>query len=127
MLALQVTLERIKMGPPELAERLKPVVQFPQALGLEAVDPPLRVHRGLDHPGLPENAEVLGDRGLGHVEAAFDFPYGLVGGDQEAEDGPAIGLGHEIERGVHGSNIRLSVYTCQGIYESDNEPTSPMG
>jgi len=113
--AVEVVLKRIDVPGPEAAEGSQPGIDLLEGLGTEAVEAALRVDGGFDEAGLAEHAQVLGDGGLGHAKPALDFADGLMGGEQEAEDGAAVGFGDDLEGGFHTPYIPQSVYTCQGI------------
>jgi hypothetical protein len=113
--AVEVAFESVYVRGPEAAELREPGIDFTKRAGLEAVETALRVHRGFDEAGITQDTEVLGDGGLGHAELTLDFSYGLLGGGQEAQDGPAVRLRDDFEDGFHSSDIPCGVYTCQGI------------
>jgi len=113
--AIEVTFESIDVSVPEAAEGSEPRVDFPERFGPEAIEAALPVDGSLDEAGIAEDAEVLGDGGLGHAEVALDLSDGLLGGDQEGEDGAAAGLGNNFERGIHALYIPHRAYACQGI------------
>ena len=115
MNAVEMAFESIEVGGPEPAELVEPSVHLLKGLGLQPVEAALGVHGGFHEAGVAEHAEVLGDGWLRHMEPALDLTHGLLGGDEEAQDGAAVGLGNDLEGGFHGLDIPHHVYTCQGI------------
>ena len=115
MHAIEVAFESIHVGVPEAAELGQPGVHLLEALGLKAVEAALRVDGGFDEAGLAQDAEVFGNGGLGHAEAALDVADRVFGGGEQAEDGAAIGLGDDFEGGFHTLYIPICVYSRQGI------------
>ena len=77
--AVEVTFEGIDVRRPEVAERSQPGIDLLERLGIQAVETALRIDRGLDEAGLAQHAQVLGDGGLRHAEAALDLAHGLLG------------------------------------------------
>ena len=112
---IEVAFKRIKMPGPVFAERCEPGVDLEQGLRFEPVDPALGVDSGFDEAGVLENAEVLGDGRLRQPELTLDFPDRPLSGEQQGQNGPSVGLGEDGEGGLHGTNILLMAYTCQGI------------
>ena len=93
-----MTFERINVDGPETSERIEPGIDLHERLGPDLIDAPLRFDARLHEAGLAQHAEVLGDRGLGHPEAALDLADGLLRGRQQAEDGPAVRFRDDGER-----------------------------
>ena len=96
-----MTLEGIDVRGPEAAELRQPRIELLEGFRFEAVETALRVNGGFNKTGVAEDAEMLGDGGLGHAQAALDVSDGLLGGAEEAEDGAAVGLGNDFEGGLH--------------------------
>src|SRR5580693_2086078 len=108
--------ESVNVRGPELAEGSEPGVHFMKRFGFKAIDAALCVHGRLHETGFTQNTKMLRNGWLRHAELALDFSDGLSGGNEEAEDGAAVGLGDDVESGFHGYYIRHGVYTCQGIF-----------
>src|SRR5579871_3950115 len=102
---------------PEATELFEPGVEFLEGSGLQSIEATLRVDSGFDEAGFAKDAQMLGDGRLRHAELTLDLSDGLLGRGEEAEDGAAVRLGDDLEGVVHGPNIPLYVYTCQGIFE----------
>ncbi len=115
MHAIQMAFERVHVGGPEAAELREPGVYLLKTLRFQAVEAPLRVHRGFHEAGVAQHAQVLGYSRLGHAEAALDLSDGLLRRNQQAQDGPAIRLGNNFKGRFHGLGILRCVYACQGI------------
>ncbi len=77
--AVEVTFERIYVRGPEAAERSQPGIDLLQGFRFEAVETALCVHRGFNDAGIAQHAQMLGDGGLRHAEAALDLAHGLLG------------------------------------------------
>ena len=73
-----MTLESVDMGGPEATERNQPVLEFLKRLRVQAVETALGVHGGLDEAGVAQDAQVLGDGGLGHTKLTLDSADGLM-------------------------------------------------
>ena len=91
------------------------VFEVLQGLGLDAIEPALRVHRGLDDPRLAQHPQVLGHGRLRHAQPALELAHRLLRVEQQAEDRAPVRLRDDRENAVHGVNIPKHVYTCQGI------------
>ncbi len=76
--AIEMALQRIDMGRPEPAERSKPGIHFLKRLRPEPVKAALRVHRGFDETGLPQDAKVLRNGRLRHPKLTLDLSHGLL-------------------------------------------------
>ena len=113
--AVEVPLKGIDVRGPETPELGQPHIDLLERFRPEPVKTALGVHCGFNEAGVAQHAQVLGHGRLGHTEPALDFPHGLVGRDEETEDGAAIGLGNDFEYGFHSSYIPQQEYTCQGI------------
>ena len=99
---VEVAFKRIKMPGPVFPERRQPGVDLEQGLGPEPVHPALGIDGGFDEAGVLEDAKMLGHSRLGHPEPLFELTDGLLGGKQEGQDGPAIGLGEDGKGRLHG-------------------------
>jgi hypothetical protein len=116
-MAIEMAFESVDMSRPEAAKLREPGVKLLKWSGLQPIQAALRVNGGFDEACVFEDTKVLGDGGLGHAKLALDIADGLLGGSEKAEDGAAIGLGDDVESGLHGSFILFHVYTCQGIFK----------
>lgn len=115
--AVEVALQSIDALGPETAELREPFVNFLQRLGFDAVEAALCVDGGLNESSVAQHAQVLGDGRLRHAQLALDVADGLLGGDEQAEDGAAVGFRNDGECRFHSFYIRLIAYTCQGIFK----------
>lgn len=97
--------ESIHVGGPEAAELTEPGIDLLKRFGFQPVKPALRVHRGFDETGLAQHAQVLGYGRLRHTKLALDLSYRLLGREQEAQDGAAVGLGNDFEGRRHSVSI----------------------
>ena len=109
--------ESIDVNRPEAAELLEPGIELLKGSGLEPVEAALRVNGRFDEAGVAEDAEMLGDSGLGHAELTLDFTDGLLGTGEQGEDRATVWLGDDFEGVFHGPNMPSHVYTCQGIFK----------
>ena len=122
--SVQVSFEGIHVGSPELTEWGEPGIDLLQRRRFQAVEPALRVNGGLNEASLAQHAQVLGDCGLRHAEAALDLAHRLLGRNKQAEDGSAVRLRDDFEDGFHSMNIRQCVYACKGICAGDAVPAA---
>ena len=90
-MAIEMAFESVDVNRPEAAELFQPGIEFLKRSGLEPVEAALCVNGGFDEAGVAEDAEVLGDGGLGHAELALDLADGLLGGGQEARIARRLG------------------------------------
>src|SRR6185503_1166571 len=100
--SLQVSLQRIQVPGPEAPEGSEPCVEFHERLRSQAVKAALRLDAGFHESRLPQHAQVLGHGWLRQTKLAFELSHGALGGEQEAENGPAVGLRDDLERRLHG-------------------------
>jgi len=115
MHAVEVAFESIDVRGPEPAELSQPFIDLTKRFRFQPVEASLCVDCRFNEPGLPQHAQVLGDRRLRHTKLALDLSHRLFGGDQETQDGSAVGLSDNLEGGFHPLYILQDVYTCQGI------------
>ena len=115
--AIEMAFESIDVRRPEATELSEPGVELLEWSRLQPIEPALSVYSRFDETGVSQDAKVLGDGRLGHPELTLDVADGLFGGEQEAENRAAIGLGDDLECGFHASCIPHYVYTCQGIFK----------
>jgi hypothetical protein len=118
MHAIEMAFERVEMSGPEVAELSQPVNDLMKRLRSQPVEAALGVHGGFDEAGLAQHAQVLGDGRLRHAKLTLNLSHRLLGGEQKAQDGAAVGLGNDFEDGFHSLHILYKVYTCQGIYRA---------
>lgn len=104
-------LEGIDVSGPELPELREPGVHLLKRLGPQLVESARPVHGGLHKTGQPQDTEMLRHGRLRHAKAALDLSHGLLGRDQQAEDGAAVRLGDDFEDGGH-----ALTYTSYCIY-----------
>jgi len=100
--AIEMLFQSVDVRRPEATELSEPSVEFLKRSRLQAIEAALCVDSRFDEPGVAKDAQMLGDGWLRHAEIAFNLANGLAGGDQEAENGAAIGLGDDLEGGFHG-------------------------
>jgi len=117
MHAVKVACESIDVSGPESAKLREPHIHLPQWFRPQTVETALRVDGGFYEASVAQHAQVLGHGGLRHPQLTLDFPYGLFGQDQQAQDRAAVGLGNDFEGGFHSLYIPHNTYTCQGIYD----------
>ena len=70
--------ERVDVGLPKLAELSQPCVDLLQRLRPKPIEPMLGLDAGFDEACLPENPQVLRNRGLRQTELPLDIPHGLL-------------------------------------------------
>jgi hypothetical protein len=110
--------ERIEAGRPDVSIGFEPLVEFPEPLGPQSVDPPLGVRSRGHEPVGPEYSEVLRNRRLAERKFVHQFTHGPIPGLQRRQDRPSVGFGENCER-VHPPIILARAYTRQGIYTVD--------
>ena len=98
MHAVEVAFESIDVSGPEAAELSQPGIDLLKWSGFKPVETSLRVYRGFDESSIAQHAQMLGDGRLRHPKLALDLSHGLLGGDEEAQDRPAIRLRNDFER-----------------------------
>src|SRR5690242_18485549 len=111
----QVLLQRIDVPRPEAPEGNEPSVELHQRLGPQPIEALLRFDTRFDEPGLAQHPQVLGDRGLRQSQLLLDLAHRALGGEEQAQDGPAIGLRDDGERRFHGC-----IYTLMVIFVSSH-------
>src|SRR5947209_2428216 len=72
-------------------------VQVGEPLGAHAQQPARAVAALVDQPGLPEDLQVLRDRGLAHREARRDLRRAHLAAGEQAHDLATLGLGEGLE------------------------------
>jgi hypothetical protein len=83
------------------------------ALGGGAVDAAAAVAADGDEVGVEEDAEVLGDGGLGEAEGGDELADGALALAKAVEDGAAAGVGEGLEGvGGHGRSVGESIGSC---------------
>ena len=87
-----------------------------ELLAVDAVEALSAVASGGDEADLFEDAEVLGDHGLGPAEAADEFGDGHFAGGEGFEDLAAFGLGDGVE-GVEGGGGVCSASSMAWVRE----------
>src|SRR5207237_8990634 len=83
---LEVVVHAVQAGVHRPLVLCQPVVQRPQAGGLEAVQPAASVRAARDQPHLAEHPQVLRDLGLRHRDVDHDRADSLLTGAQCIED-----------------------------------------
>ena len=92
--------EAREIGFPDAAVIFKPLGGFGEPARVDAAGAALGVAAAGDKAGTFEDAEVLGDGGLGHREGAGELVNGGFAGAETGEDGAAGGIGERGEGGV---------------------------
>jgi hypothetical protein len=108
---VEVTLQSIQVGSPELAERLEPNFDLPKGLGSHPVEAPLGIDRGLDESRLAKDAQMFRYGGLRHPESAPDLAHRLLGRSQETQNGATVRFGKDFECGLHSFKVPRQVDT----------------
>ena len=73
-----MSLEVIKPRRPQLPVRGEPLVDGSKRLGLHPVEASLGVASHFDEPRVPQDPQVLGDRGLTQLELGHERPHGYI-------------------------------------------------
>ena len=95
---VQVSLQGVDVLRPEAPEGDQPGVQLHQRFRSQSIQAPLGFDARLHEPALPQHAQVLGDRGLLQSKLPLDLTHRALGREQQAQDRPSVGLGHDGER-----------------------------
>jgi hypothetical protein len=112
----EVVVEAVERRRPMAPIRLEPLVDLAERAGLEPVQALLPVRARDDHPGLPQDAEMLGDSRLADAEVRHQLANGGFPIPQNVEDLAAMWLCENGERDVHGRYITIAACNCQGIH-----------
>lgn len=99
--------EGIEVRGPERAVGLKPVVEFAEWGGADAVETALSIDADIHEAAVAEDAEMLGNCRLAEAEGVHEVTDGALAFEQEIEDAAPVWFGEELERGGHWTNIRL--------------------
>jgi hypothetical protein len=94
-----VALEGIEAAGQLGAVRLEPLVELPEGLGTEAVEPTLTVAAGLDEAGIPQHLQVPGHPGLVHADGIDELGHRAFAAPHRIEDPAAGGFGDGVEDG----------------------------
>jgi hypothetical protein len=125
---IEVAFESIQMNRPEAAELVQPDIQFLKGFRFQPVETALRIHRRFHETGLAQHSQVLRHGRLRHAKPALDLSHRLLGRDQQAQYGAAVGLCNDFEGRFHALYIRHRAYTSQGIDEKrENAPAAGVG
>src|SRR5256714_2404860 len=108
LLGLGGLLEALEAGRKHVGQE---GVQVGEALGPHAVQASRPLAPLADQARLLEHLEVLGDRGLGHVEARRDVAGAALAAGEQAQDLAARGLGDRLED-LHQHNLSTRLYKC---------------
>jgi hypothetical protein len=116
----EVAAQVVETLGPELVVVSNPIGDLAEGRGLDAVDAaPARFSRS-DQPRAAEDREVLGKRGLAHVERGEELGGILLAIAEAIEDGPPGGIGDGVEDGGvggcagHAVNISANAYMSRG-------------
>src|SRR5215212_5070209 len=116
---LQNGVQLIEPSRPEALVTLHPVVDRPERLGVEPVQPPPSLPTHLHHPHLPEHPKMLGHQRLAHPEHPHHFVHRALTCGEEFKDLAPAGLGHRVEsvrrgrRSCHEGIIYNYIVMCQ--------------
>src|SRR5678815_5680628 len=118
---VQVSLQSIDVLRPEAPEGTEPFVELHERLRSQSIEAPLCFDPRFHQARLSQHPQVLGDGWLRQSKLTLDLAHGALGREQQAEDGPSIGLRDDGERGFHDGYIAMYSYYCQGclLYTSD--------
>src|SRR5262245_37180354 len=108
---LEVIGQAVEALRPEALERLDPVVDGLEPIGVELVQPPPARAAHADQPDLPQHPQVLGGLRLPEAECPGDVIDRPLAAGEQVEDLAAPGFGHRVEdvrsrrRACHAANI----------------------
>jgi len=77
---------------PVTPEGDEPCVELHEGLESQAIQAALRFNSRFHEPSLAQDAQMLGDGWLRQAKIALDFANGALGREQQAQDGPSVGL-----------------------------------
>src|SRR5262245_33096621 len=109
----------IQAGRPELPVRLKPLVDGPERLGPQPVQPALGVRARGDQAGLPQHPQVLRHSRLAHAEHTDKVRHAALRFAQEIEDGAPMRLREDLEKSGHTELACLISYIAVKAYKID--------
>src|SRR5215211_7882639 len=121
-LLIEVLFEGIEAAGPELAVGAQPAVDLCKRLGVERVPATLGVAADLDEPSLAQDSQVLADAGLAQADLRHQLTDRAFPLAQQVQDVAPHRLGHQLERGCHGSIITSWLYSCQGMHSWCRSP-----
>ena len=78
---------------------LEPLVELPQGLGAQAVQPALGVAPDLDEAGVAQHLEVAGHAGLVHADGVDELGHRTLAAPHGVEDPAAGRFGDHLEDG----------------------------
>jgi hypothetical protein len=111
---VEVLLERVESGRPQVAVGREPLVEGLERLGAEAVQPTLGVGPDVDEAGLPQDPKVLGDSRLAQAQQFDQFAHRVLVTAEPVEDAASVGLGQHLE-GSHQPYITSRLYAWKAI------------
>lgn len=112
---LEQNVEALEIFLPNLAVAVGPGRDLLQGLGLESAEILATVAAALDHAGVLEVSEVLGDGLLGHGERSREFVHRCGPAGEPVDDGAP---GRVAEGGEHGAEFihnHMVVYNCRAV------------
>lgn len=89
--------ERIETAGQLSAVRLKPLVEFSQRFGAQAIEPTLRVATDFDEAGVAQHLEMPGHAWLMHANGLDEFRYRTLSASHGIEDPSASRLGDHVK------------------------------
>ena len=112
--ARDLGVERVELRRPERAEGVEPGVDVAERPGVDGVEAARALGPHRREPGLAQDAEVLGDRGLGDAEFGpddlRDRPGRALALGQQLEDAPADRVAEDVERVHDDQDITMYLY-----------------
>ena len=111
---VEVSFQCIETVTPGGPVRRQPLIDLPQRLAPEPVQPSLGVGPDLDQPRLAQHPEMLRYRRLADAKAGYQVTDCLFASAQQVENAAPVGLGQNFE---HAPNMTTKKYICQGIYK----------
>lgn len=97
---LENGIQALEITFPDFAVAFEPVADFGKGLGFDAARAALGVAAAGDKAGAFEDAKVLGDGRLRHVEGLGEFVDRGIAENQAGQDSAARGVGESGEGGV---------------------------
>src|SRR5258708_32818260 len=102
---------------PVKPERARPLVEWPDRLGVRAIQHPPAVPAHMDETNISQHAQVLRHRGLLQVQGRHDLPHGSLLQRQIVQDVSPKWFGDGIE-GI--GNCGSSRHDCHNTFPYEN-------
>ena len=101
--------QRVQLVVPETTERVEPLLDLRERLGVERIEPALSVGADVRETAVAQDPQMLRDRRLTDAELGsddvHDLPGRLLAGGEQLEDAPPDRVAEDVER-VHGSKVQ---------------------